>query len=44
VPAGSGGQAADDELGTLGWALTGVGALAVVAGTVGLARRRATAA
>ncbi|MCW2675959.1 MAG: hypothetical protein JWR70_999 [Modestobacter sp.] len=44
VPAGSGGQAADDELGTLGWALTGVGALALVAGTVGLARRRATTA
>ncbi|MCW2577844.1 MAG: hypothetical protein JWR66_3874, partial [Modestobacter sp.] len=28
----------------LGWALSGVGALALAAGTVGLARRRATAA
>jgi putative membrane protein len=44
VPAGTGGQAAGDGLRRLGWALSGVGALALVAGTVGLARRRATAA
>ncbi|MGY1691976.1 DUF4142 domain-containing protein [Geodermatophilus sp. SYSU D01105] len=44
VPGGTGGQAADDGLGATGWALTGMGALALVAGAVGLARRRATAA
>ncbi|MCU1618762.1 MAG: hypothetical protein JWP68_3815 [Modestobacter sp.] len=44
VPAGTGGQAAGDGPGRLGWALSGVGALALAAGTVGLARRRATAA
>ena len=44
VPGGTGGQAADDGLGTTGWLVTGVGALALAAGTVGLARRRATAA
>jgi putative membrane protein len=44
VPGGTGGQAADGGLGTAGWALTGVGVLALLAGTVGLLRRRATAA
>jgi putative membrane protein len=44
VPGGTGGQAAGDGLGATGWALTGVGALALAAGTAGLVRRRATAA
>ncbi|MFD2090710.1 DUF4142 domain-containing protein [Blastococcus deserti] len=44
VPGGTGGQVADGGLGTLGWGLAGLGALAVVAGTAGLIRRRATAA
>ncbi|MGY1624251.1 DUF4142 domain-containing protein [Geodermatophilus sp. SYSU D00965] len=44
VPGGTGGQAAGDGLGTTGWVLTGVGALALAAGTAGLVRRRATAA
>ncbi|MCU1604094.1 MAG: hypothetical protein JWP46_559 [Modestobacter sp.] len=44
VPAGTGGQAADDGVSTLGWALVATGALAVVAGTVGLGRRRMTSA
>ncbi|MBB3082953.1 DUF4142 domain-containing protein [Geodermatophilus sabuli] len=42
VPGGTGGQAATDGLGTTGWVLTGIGALALVAGTAGLVRRRAT--
>jgi putative membrane protein len=44
VPGGTGGQAAGADLGALGWTLTAVGALALVAGTVGLGRRRATSA
>jgi putative membrane protein len=40
VNAGTGGQAASDGARTAGWALAGVGALALAAGTVGLARRR----
>ncbi|NEK59922.1 DUF4142 domain-containing protein [Geodermatophilus sabuli] len=44
VPGGTGGQVADGGLGTTGWALTGLGAVALVAGTAGLVRRRATSA
>jgi putative membrane protein len=44
VNGGTGGQAADDTPRTVGWALAGVGGLAVLAGTVGLVRRRATSA
>jgi putative membrane protein len=44
VPGGSGGQAADGSTGALGWGLAGLGAVAVVAGTAGLVRRRQTAA
>ena len=44
VPGGTGGQAATGGLGTAAWALTGVGVLALVVGTVGLVRRRTTAA
>jgi putative membrane protein len=43
VPGGTGGQAAEDRS-TLGWGLAAVGGLAVLAGAVGLVRRRATAA
>ena len=44
VPGGSGGQAADGGTGALGWGLTGLGAVALAAGSVGLVRRRQTAA
>jgi putative membrane protein len=44
VPGGTGGQAADGGTGALGWGLTGLGAVALAAGTVGLVRRRQTAA
>lgn len=44
VNGGTGGQAADDAPRTVGLVLAGVGALAVLAGTVGLARRRAASA
>jgi putative membrane protein len=44
VNGGTGGQAADDTPRTVGWALAGVGGLAVLAGTAGLVRRRATSA
>ncbi len=44
VPGGTGGQAADGNTGALAWGLTGLGAAALVAGTVGLVRRRQTAA
>jgi putative membrane protein len=44
VPGGTGGQVADGGLGATGWALTGIGALALAAGTAGFARRRATSA
>ncbi|MCZ2804273.1 DUF4142 domain-containing protein [Modestobacter sp. VKM Ac-2983] len=44
VPGGTGGQAADGGAGALGVGLVGVGALAVLGGTVGLVRRRQTAA
>jgi putative membrane protein len=40
VNGGTGGQAADDSLPTLGRGLAGLGALAVLAGAVGLVRRR----
>jgi putative membrane protein len=43
VPGGTGGQAADDGLGTVGWGLAGLGGLAVLAGSAGLVRRRTTA-
>jgi putative membrane protein len=43
VPGGTGGQAAEDRS-TLGWVLAALGGLAVLAGAVGLVRRRATAA
>ena len=43
VPGGTGGQAADDGLGALGWGLAGLGGIAVLAGTAGLLRRGATA-
>jgi putative membrane protein len=44
VNGGTGGQAADGGTNALGWGLAGIGALAVVAGGAGLARRRGTAA
>jgi putative membrane protein len=44
VPAGSGGQAAEHGLSAAGWGLTTVGGLAVLAGAVGMVRRRATSA
>jgi putative membrane protein len=42
VPAGNGGQAADDDLPASSWALITVGAVALVAGSAGLVRRRST--
>ena len=44
VNGGTGGQAADGGSRTVGWALAGVGGLAVLAGAAGLARRRAASA
>jgi putative membrane protein len=43
VPGGSGGQAASDGWQTAGWVLAGIGALAALAGTAGLMRRRPAA-
>jgi putative membrane protein len=42
VPGGSGGQAADGGDSALGWGLAGLGGIAVLAGSAGLIRRRAT--
>lgn len=44
VDAGSGGQAADDRMDTLGWGIAGVGGLSLLAGTVVLVNRRRTSA
>ena len=45
VDAGSGGQAADDGMTTLGWGIAGVGGITLLAGSAALVtRRRATAA
>ena len=44
VPAGNGGQAADDGLPASSWALITVGGVALVAGSAGLVRRRSTQA
>ncbi|MGY1773887.1 DUF4142 domain-containing protein [Blastococcus sp. SYSU D00813] len=44
VDAGSGGQAADDRMETLGWGIAGVGGLSLLAGTVVLVNRRRTSA
>ena len=44
VNGGTGGQAADDGLWTVGWAITGLGALVALAGTAALVRRRMTTA
>jgi putative membrane protein len=44
VPGGTGGQAADDGTHDLGWSLAGLGAVAVLAGALGLVRRRSTVA
>jgi putative membrane protein len=44
VNGGTGGQAAGADRSPLGWGLAGLGGLAVLAGAVGLVRRRTTAA
>jgi putative membrane protein len=44
VPGGTGGQAGDSGVTTLGWGIAGVGALVLLAATTGLVRRRATGA
>jgi putative membrane protein len=44
VPGGTGGQAADDGIEGVGWALAGSGALAMLAGVTVLIRRRHAAA
>jgi putative membrane protein len=44
VPGGTGGQAAEDSTDVTGWALTGTGALTMLAGATVLVRRRHAAA